>query len=103
VVFFFPPFFVPLFQTDPELRPHRLTHKVRTEVSIHQYGLVVVVHTRTTTHGPTDSPLRKVDLVILEAKAEAPLGTALHLETRKDAYVLHLERMLVCYVLCTAR
>jgi len=57
-----------------KLRPHRLTRKVRTEVSIRQYGLVVVVRTRTTTHQG------RMDLVILEAKAEAPLGIALRLE-----------------------
>ena len=57
-----------------KLRPHRLTRKVRTEVSIRQYGLVVVVRTRTTTHQG------RMDLVILEAKAEAPLAIALRLE-----------------------
>jgi hypothetical protein len=75
---------------------------VRTEVSICQSGLVVVVCTRTTTHRPTDCLTRKVDLVIVEAKAEAPLGIAMRLETRKDACVLHLDEMLahLCESLC---
>ena len=59
---------------EDSLTGSQVTRKVRTEVSIRQYGLVVVVRTRTTTHQG------RMDLVILEAKAEAPLGIALRLE-----------------------